>query len=263
MGKPSGPELQLKKWLWTCLTWPTSQFYPGFQWARLIQTYRTTCGLWLEHSAHWAIGSITWATLSPSGQFGSPSIQRWQTIADHLPCTARIISRTGYVKYITALRLSALWVRQSSNARATLKLTINHLVGWALARLLEWWGWNNAVYKHRHVATSGWSYFDKGNPFARNCQTEKHMRQNHPKPSQTYNSCKTVSAWHISIPRCSGYFKGTPGSTKQLVSHGASLASRPMSDWRADAYSSRIRNQIMRISNHQRHYMSLLSTQWI
>ena len=38
---------------------------------------------------------------------------------------------------------------------ATLKLTINHLVGWALARLLEWWGWNNAVYKHRHVATSG------------------------------------------------------------------------------------------------------------
>ena len=117
MGKPSGPELQLKKWLWTCLTWPASQFYPGFQWARLIQTYRTTCGLWLEHSAHWAIGSITWATLSPSGQFGSPSIQRWQTIADHLPCTARIISRTGYVKYITALRLSALWVRQSSNAR--------------------------------------------------------------------------------------------------------------------------------------------------
>lgn len=373
MGKPSGPELQLKKWLWTCLTWPASQFYPGFQWARLIQTYRTTCGLWLEHSAHWAIGSITWATLSPSGQFGSPSIQRWQTIADHLPCTARIISRTGYVKYITALRLSALWVRQSSNARgapsflqmmkingavtkhiqkqidakttwrtlvrisvsrsdeewahprsshltnwstvaglgihcpcfqakerceiyltwwknmkkatptdedpglltvdickgtmplqfATLKLTINHLVGWALARLLEWWGWNNAVYKHRHVATSGWSYFEKGNPFARNCQTEKHMRQNHPKPSQTYNSCKTVSAWHISIPRCSGYFKGTPGSTKQLVSHGASLASRPMSDWRAGAYSSRIRNQIMRISNHQRHYMSLLSTQWI
>ena len=56
---------------------------------------------------------------------------------------------------------------------------------------------------------------------------------NHPKPpSKPYNSCKAVRAWDISTPRCSGYFRGTPGSTKQLVSHGASLASRARSDWK-------------------------------